>query len=68
MPKCKSCGAEIFFLKTSRGKIIPVNSETISEQDKLLIRKNQTVYFDYKIHTAHFATCPDSERFRRKIK
>jgi hypothetical protein len=55
--KCRSCGAEIVWLKTINGKNMPVDAETFEDGDEL---------FEPKRHTSHFATCPDAEKFRRK--
>ena len=56
--KCKSCGAEIVYLKTKNGKIIPINADTIQGKE--------TVY-DHKIdHVSHFATCRDAGAWRGK--
>lgn len=55
--KCRACGADIVFMKTAKGKIIPVNADTVSDGDE---------QFDYKRHTSHFATCTKPESFRRK--
>lgn len=58
MPDCRSCGESIIFLKTSSGKSIPVNAETVTEGDELFEPKSG--------HLSHFATCDDPERFRRE--
>ena len=54
---CRSCGAEIIFLKTEKGKLIPVDAETVTEGDELFDSKGG--------HVSHFSTCDDPERFRR---
>jgi hypothetical protein len=58
--KCKACGAEIHFLKTATGRLIPVNAETMDAADE---------YFDPKErgHVTHYATCSDPARFRKSI-
>jgi hypothetical protein len=53
---CRSCDAEIVFLRTRNRKIIPVNADKVQHDD---------YYFDPSRHTAHFATCPDADDFRR---
>lgn len=55
--KCKSCGKEIVFLRTSTGKAIPVNKETTDAADE---------YYDKERHISHFADCPAAKDFRRK--
>lgn len=56
--ECQSCQAEIVFLKTGKGKSIPVDAETVTEGDELFEPKSG--------HVAHFATCDDPDRFRRE--
>ena len=53
---CRSCGAEIVWLKTAAGKNMPIDAETWEPGDD---------EFDHKRHTSHFATCPDSNQHRR---
>ena len=55
--ECRSCGAEIVFLKTQRGSHIPVDAETVTEGDELFDPKGS--------HASHFATCDDPGRFRK---
>jgi hypothetical protein len=55
--KCRSCGAEIIFLMTDKGKRIPVDADTVQPKDD---------YFDANRHKAHFATCPQSQKWRKK--
>jgi pentose-5-phosphate-3-epimerase len=55
--KCRSCGAEIVFLRTKKHKLIPVDAATVRRDD---------YQFDYARHKAHFATCPDADKFRRR--
>lgn len=52
---CRSCGAEIVWLKTAAGKNMPVDAETFETGDEL---------FDIKRHTSHFATCPNAAAHR----
>ena len=54
--KCKACGKEITFLRTDKGKAIPVNKETTDVADE---------YFDRDRHVSHFADCPEANRFRK---
>lgn len=43
MPRCRGCAAEITFVPTKNGKLMPVDADG----------------------TSHFATCPQSARFKR---
>lgn len=58
MATCKSCGAEIIWLKTDRGKNIPVDAETVADPGATI--------FDPEQMTTHFETCPDADKFRKK--
>lgn len=54
---CKGCGEQIVFLKTAKGKIMPVDAETWHEGEEL---------FDSDAgHVSHFETCPDAKAFRK---
>ncbi len=55
--KCRSCGAPIVFLRTSKNNLIPVDADTVERDD---------YQFDRDKHTAHFATCDDPGRFRSR--
>ena len=55
--QCTSCKAEIVWLRTSAGNWMPVNAETVTPADTLL---------DLPRHISHFATCPNSDKHRRK--
>ncbi len=54
--KCRSCGEAIVFVPTKSGKMMPVNADTYDNSN----------LFDIKKHIAHFATCPDAQKFRRE--
>lgn len=56
--KCRGCGADIVWLKTSSGKNIPVNYK----------KDVDFKIFDPKNHEAHFSTCPQAKEFRREKK
>lgn len=59
-------------MKTSNGKNIPVDSDTVDERDLEFVfderakyNDNRSPLFNPKNHTAHFATCPNSDQHRR---
>ena len=62
MAKCKSCGADFVWLKTSSGKIMPV--DITGEIAKSGFKDDQI--FDPKTMTSHFATCPGATSHRKK--
>lgn len=55
--KCRSCGAEIVWLRTKSGNNMPVDAETVDHNDYM---------FDPAKHRSHFATCPDADEHRTK--
>ena len=56
---CRSCGKEIVFLKTKKGKSIPVNAETVHVQEK------QTIFDVAKGNVPHFSDCPEASKWRK---
>lgn len=54
--ECKSCGAKIYWLKTQSGKMNPVDNDLSAEVEPPM--------FDHKLHTSHFATCPQADSHR----
>lgn len=63
--KCNRCEQEIAFLKTASGKTMPVDAESLSEEDVELINRGDQPEFRYNDHVSHFATCPAAAEFRR---
>jgi hypothetical protein len=53
---CKSCGAQIVWMKTATGKNMPVDAESVEKGDE---------QFDHTRHTSHFSTCPNAKQHRR---
>ena len=60
--KCKSCGQFILWLKTSKGKSMPVDLFDIhgTQLDE------KTEVFNPKEMISHFAGCPDAKKWRKK--
>lgn len=58
--KCKGCQAEIVWLKSHvSGKNVPVNPEGVEADD---------VFFNFKKHVSHFATCIYAKELRKNGK
>lgn len=81
MAKCRSCGAEIIWIKMTSGKNMPVDAKPITYRiaipgatgtQKLITQDGRVVscFFDpgsgLKGYTSHFATCPNANQHRRK--
>ena len=60
MARCRSCDAEIVWLKTQRGKNMPVDATEDSRVDAEAGR-----VFDPDEHTSHFEICPDADKHRK---
>lgn len=80
MSKCKSCGAEIVWTETTRGRRMPVDAEP-SERGNVLVAglKPEPMPKAYvygslealqlrdqgvELHAAHHATCPNADDWR----
>lgn len=50
---CQSCPAEITWVKTSKGKNMPVNGHI------------RTVHFEHGVHVPHWSTCPAAQQHRK---
>lgn len=62
---CRSCGKEIVFLSTNSGKKIPVNWESLHDDEKKFVTEAGPVEFDRTRHKTHFADCPAAKEFRK---
>ncbi|MBX9670486.1 MAG: hypothetical protein K2X93_22990 [Candidatus Obscuribacterales bacterium] len=59
MSECRSCNERIVWMKTSTGKNMPVDAETLEPGD------DEKTIFDTKRHTSHFSTCPNAAQHRK---
>ena len=79
MSKCKSCGAEIIWIKTASGKMMPCNPQKISYKNTfprgnmtLITPEGKFVTGTIDLSSAtygyesHFATCPAASKFRKR--
>lgn len=51
----EDCDSGLVWLKTRKGKVIPVNAESVDASDEL---------YDHKKHAPHWASCPNADDFR----
>ena len=78
MPKCKSCGAEIRFVKTTNGRYMPCDNvsicykldpngkETAITLDGNVVKCEYTTEkYDGIGYRPHWATCTNPSQFRR---
>ena len=78
--KCRACQQEIAFIKTVKGKSMPVNPEPVyfvpagGPNTYVMItgeveRGREPAYADKDTrigYISHFATCPEVDKFRKK--
>lgn len=73
---CKSCHARVIWVKTSKGKAMPIDAVPVENGNIVLEVKIETgepiaLYVDRKyggagpFYTSHFATCPNAAHHRR---
>lgn len=61
MPKCKSCGAPIKFIKLPSGKLTPVE-----EKETNLYNQEAGNWYLYKGHEPHWPNCENADKHRRR--
>ncbi len=61
MPRCKSCGANILWIRTAQFKKMPLDAKPVTGYRLV----GGQAEFE-KIHTPHFATCPNAKKHRKK--
>lgn len=59
--RCKSCGAEIYWIKTKAGKDMPVDADSVDPTTQ-----GKPTIFDPTVMTSHFVTCPNADQHRKK--
>lgn len=63
MANCRGCGAPISFITMESGKRMPVD---ILKPVKIIIRDGNGIGHVVEGWGSHFATCPESKKFRKK--
>lgn len=70
---CRSCGAFILFAFTAKGNRIPLDYEPVAGGNVRLVEKGPiyealvvTPDPDEVLYVSHFATCPDSDQWRKR--
>lgn len=54
--RCDACRARIIFLPTAFGKRMPVDADTVDEEDEV---------YEHGKHVAHWGTCTKPDQFRK---
>ena len=70
--ECRACKAHIVFMPTMRGKLCPVDLDSIPVPENSEPDRNQyialmpdTTVFNRNVHMSHFLTCPEAARFKK---
>lgn len=68
--KCRSCGADIIWARTSSGRNIPVDADPTPDGNVELTGTTVVVHPgpvpDLELRMAHHATCPQAAEWRRR--
>ena len=63
---CRSCDAPIVWMVTKRNKNIPVDLDSVTNDDDLAeAESGGKVLFEYGQHVCHFETCPNAKEHRQ---
>ena len=66
---CRECRTQIHWVKTPRGKNMPLDMHRVAGGNVEVDENNQAVFVrkDGLPHfISHWATCPDADKFRKK--
>lgn len=63
MSNCKGCGAIIIWIKTEKGKNMPIDAKPIKGY---IIMPGFSNYVLYDVHLSHWGTCPKAKDFKKK--
>lgn len=71
MAKCRSCGAEILWIKTAAGKDMPLSVASkqkryVSQIGEAMNYGSADVWGQVDTYLSHFADCVDADKFRKK--
>jgi len=51
--------------KTKRGKNMPVDAESLTDEDLEILGRGEALDYRHNDHVSHFDTCPDRDDHRR---
>lgn len=78
MANCRSCHAEIIYIRTMNGKMTPVNAEPVrftfrlGGKDKIVTGNGEILTGEIRDdgeevgYVSHFSTCPDADKWRKR--
>lgn len=62
-PKCKK---EIVFVKTPDGKDMPVDANSLTAEDIMLLAQQVVLNYKPGVHVPHWVTCTDPQHFKKE--
>lgn len=62
--QCRSCGAEVMWVLTKNDKRMPIDASSANEEERARVLPGAIAH-DPKRHISHFATCPESTKWRK---
>jgi hypothetical protein len=65
---CRSCKERVLMIKTVNQKWIPVNLTSLSADDIGRVIDGSPMEYEHGRHIAHFATCPEAKKWRKREK
>lgn len=65
MPKCKSCGAEIIWAVTPKGRNTPLDANKIRVAQVTDLDGQLKIEEVHEGHVSHWATCPTADKHRK---
>ena len=67
MGKCRSCGAEVVWVKTRSGRSMPLDAVNPNAGNVRIVDNVAHVGADGSGHyVSHFSTCPEADQWRRR--
>ena len=75
MAQCDSCGAEILWVKTIKGKSMPLDAQPVVDGNIVLLKAAAVILSKEQLgqpgrdgprYKSHFATCPNASQHRKE--
>lgn len=62
---CKSCGAEIVWARTTKGKAIPLDAEPVGQKGLFKVIAGVAITDEEPLYQTHFVSCPNAAGHRK---
>lgn len=71
---CRACGAPILWVKSVKGRTMPLNvapvedgNVTLDKDGVATVHPPGTMFYEDEVrYTSHFSTCPNADEFRTR--